>query len=184
MTVDGKITTRNFSPVDFTSREDKQHLFRQRARGDAVLIGHTTLEDDNVRLGLPKTELRQERIARGQTPLSASRHRFQRRKNRQSAEHFSIRRLANPHFFDHANAEKIPLRLDGKSDASFERLAPGRSSRNAAPAAHRIQSAHACLRRRRRAFSGVARTRSGRSAQSHDRALSFWRRRTRRPSPA
>jgi len=31
MTVDGKITTRNFTPVDFTSREDKLHLFRQRA---------------------------------------------------------------------------------------------------------------------------------------------------------
>src|SRR5712691_11831497 len=44
MTVDGKITTRAFSPVDFTSREDKAHLFRQRARADAVLIGHSTLK--------------------------------------------------------------------------------------------------------------------------------------------
>ena len=68
MTVDGKITTRNFSPVDFTSREDKLHLFRQRALGDAVLIGHTTVERDNVRLGLPQEELRQARIKRGQTP--------------------------------------------------------------------------------------------------------------------
>ncbi len=66
MTVDGKITTRNFSPVDFTSREDKQHLLRQRARGDAVLIGHSTLRQDNVRLGLPGSDLREERIARGQ----------------------------------------------------------------------------------------------------------------------
>jgi riboflavin-specific deaminase-like protein len=48
MTVDGKITTRNFSPVDFTSREDKLHLFRQRALGDAVLIGHTTVERDQT----------------------------------------------------------------------------------------------------------------------------------------
>lgn len=68
MTVDGKITTRNFSPVDFTSREDKMHLLRQRSLGDAVLIGHTTLKRDNVRLGLPGTELREARIARGQTP--------------------------------------------------------------------------------------------------------------------
>src|SRR6266403_3110257 len=68
MTVDGKITTRNFSPVDFTSREDKLHLLRQRSLGDAVLIGHNTLEHDNVRLGLPHEELRQARIARGQTP--------------------------------------------------------------------------------------------------------------------
>ena len=66
MTVDGKITTRTFAPVDFTSREDKAHLFRQRARADAVLIGHSTLKRDNVRLGLP-VELREERIARGQT---------------------------------------------------------------------------------------------------------------------
>src|SRR5437773_11997956 len=36
MTVDGKVTTRNFSPVDFTSREDKLHLFGQRALADAV----------------------------------------------------------------------------------------------------------------------------------------------------
>lgn len=68
MTVDGKITTRNFSPVDFTSREDKAHLMRQRSLGDAVVIGHTTVERDNVRLGLPQAELREARIKRGQTP--------------------------------------------------------------------------------------------------------------------
>ncbi len=67
MTADGKITTREYSPVDFTSREDKMHLLRQRALMDAVLIGHSTLKHDNVRLGLPKGELREERIARGQT---------------------------------------------------------------------------------------------------------------------
>jgi 5-amino-6-(5-phosphoribosylamino)uracil reductase len=66
MTVDGKITTKTFAPVDFTSREDKLHLFRQRARADAVLIGRNTLKRDNVRLGLP-AELREERIKRGQT---------------------------------------------------------------------------------------------------------------------
>jgi riboflavin-specific deaminase-like protein len=69
MTVDGKITTKNFSPVDFTSREDKAHLLRQRALGDAVLIGHSTLKHDNVRLGLPDPKMREERIARGQTPF-------------------------------------------------------------------------------------------------------------------
>lgn len=67
MTVDGKITTRTFSPVDFTSREDKLHLFRQRALADAVLIGHTSLKRDNVRLGLP-AELQQARIEGKQTP--------------------------------------------------------------------------------------------------------------------
>src|SRR5450432_4513025 len=68
MTVDGKITTKNFTPVDFTSREDKMHLLRQRSLGDAVLIGHSTLKRDNVRLGLPHPELREARIARGQPP--------------------------------------------------------------------------------------------------------------------
>ena len=67
MTVDGKITSRDFTPVDFTSREDKQHLFRQRALADAVLIGHTSLKRDNVRLGISE-DLRATRIKRGQTP--------------------------------------------------------------------------------------------------------------------
>jgi riboflavin-specific deaminase-like protein len=67
MTIDGKITTRKYSPVDFTSREDKLHLLRQRSLGDAVLIGHSTLKQDNVRLGLPHEHLRTQRIARGQT---------------------------------------------------------------------------------------------------------------------
>src|SRR2546421_2679508 len=67
MTVDGKITTRDFAPVDFTSREDKRFLFQQRARADAVIIGHSTLKRDNVRLGISE-DLRQERIKRGQAP--------------------------------------------------------------------------------------------------------------------
>jgi riboflavin-specific deaminase-like protein len=66
MTVDGKITTKNFTPVDFTSREDKLHLFRQRALADAVLIGYGTLKRDNVRLGLP-AQLGNERMKRGQS---------------------------------------------------------------------------------------------------------------------
>src|SRR5207302_9668757 len=68
MTVDGKVTTKNYDSVDFTSREDKAHLIRQRALGDAVLVGHGTIENDNVRLGIPREDLRKERIARGQTP--------------------------------------------------------------------------------------------------------------------
>src|SRR6201982_4206369 len=65
MTVDGKMTTKNFGPVDFPSREDKLHLFRQRALSDAVLLGHTSLERDNVRLGVP-AELQDLRVKRGQ----------------------------------------------------------------------------------------------------------------------
>jgi riboflavin-specific deaminase-like protein len=66
MTADGKVTTKNFGPVDFTSREDKLHLFRQRALADAVLIGHTSLKRDNVRLGLP-ADLQELRMKRGQS---------------------------------------------------------------------------------------------------------------------
>jgi len=66
MTVDGKITSRTFCPVDFTSRTDKKHLIRQRSLGDAVLIGHSTLKQDNVRLGIANADLRNERITRGQ----------------------------------------------------------------------------------------------------------------------
>src|SRR5438132_9507864 len=66
MTADGKVTTKYFGPVDFTSREDKLHLFRQRALADAVLLGHTSLERDNVRLGLP-AELQELRIKHGQS---------------------------------------------------------------------------------------------------------------------
>jgi riboflavin-specific deaminase-like protein len=66
MTVDGKITTRDFAPVDFTSREDKQFLFSQRALADAVLVGHSTLKRDNVRLGISE-DLRAARMKRGQS---------------------------------------------------------------------------------------------------------------------
>jgi riboflavin-specific deaminase-like protein len=66
MTADGKVTTKDFGPVDFTSREDKLHLFRQRALADAVLLGHTSLERDNVRLGVP-AELQELRVKRGQS---------------------------------------------------------------------------------------------------------------------
>jgi riboflavin-specific deaminase-like protein len=68
MTVDGKVTTKNYASVDFTSREDKAHLIRHRALGDAVLVGHGTIENDNVRLGIPREDLRRERIARRQSP--------------------------------------------------------------------------------------------------------------------
>jgi 5-amino-6-(5-phosphoribosylamino)uracil reductase len=67
MTVDGKITTRGFTGVDFTSREDKQFLFRQRALADAVIVGHSTLKRDNVKLGVSE-DLRATRLKRGQTP--------------------------------------------------------------------------------------------------------------------
>ena len=67
MTADGKVTTRTLASADFTSREDKLHLFRQRALADAVLIGHTSLRRDNVRLGIP-ADLQQARIKQKKSP--------------------------------------------------------------------------------------------------------------------
>src|ERR1044072_2183681 len=66
MTADGKGTTKNFGPEVFTARQDKLLLFRQRALADAVLLGHTSLARDNVRLGVP-AELQEIRIKRGQS---------------------------------------------------------------------------------------------------------------------
>lgn len=66
MTVDGKVTTRSYAGVDFTSREDKARLIKERALGDAVMVGYGTLERDNVRLGIPNAALRAQRIERGQ----------------------------------------------------------------------------------------------------------------------
>src|SRR5258708_19435728 len=68
MTVDGKVTTKNYDSVDFTSREDKAHLIRQRALGDAVLVGHGTIENDNVRPGIPPADFRTPPIAPLQPP--------------------------------------------------------------------------------------------------------------------
>ena len=105
MTADGKITTQNFGPVDFTSREDKLHLFRQRALADAVLIGHTSLERDNVRLGLPQEMAGTKDQARP-IPFSASRDCLEQRQNRRSTENLSLRHCADHHFFHDTDAAK------------------------------------------------------------------------------
>src|SRR5438105_6801395 len=68
LTWDGKITTRNLTSADFSSRQDKRRLLEIRATGDAVLVGKTTVERENIPLGLPHEALRAERVARGQAP--------------------------------------------------------------------------------------------------------------------
>jgi 2,5-diamino-6-(ribosylamino)-4(3H)-pyrimidinone 5'-phosphate reductase len=68
LTWDGKITTRNLTSADFSSRRDKRRLLEIRATGDAVLVGKTTVERENIPLGLPHEDLRAERVARGQAP--------------------------------------------------------------------------------------------------------------------
>ena len=53
VTADGRISTRNFTPSDFSSRGDKRRLVKIRAACDAVLVGARTLASDTMTLGIP-----------------------------------------------------------------------------------------------------------------------------------
>ena len=53
ITADGRISTRNFTPSDFSSRRDKRRLVKIRAACDAVLVGARTLASDTMTLGIP-----------------------------------------------------------------------------------------------------------------------------------
>jgi riboflavin-specific deaminase-like protein len=53
ITADGRISTRNFTPADFSSRRDKRRLVKIRATCDAVLVGARTLAADTMTLGIP-----------------------------------------------------------------------------------------------------------------------------------
>lgn len=66
LTVDGKISTANFTPTTFTSAYDKRRLLEIRSLGDAVMVGRGTVEKDRMTMGMPDAELRKARRARGQ----------------------------------------------------------------------------------------------------------------------
>jgi len=53
ITADGRISTRNFTPSDFSSKRDKRRLLKIRAGCDAVLVGARTLAADTMTLGIP-----------------------------------------------------------------------------------------------------------------------------------
>ncbi len=53
VTADGRISTRNFTPSDFSSKRDKRRLVKIRATCDAVLVGGRTLAADTMTLGIP-----------------------------------------------------------------------------------------------------------------------------------
>ena len=53
LTADGRISTRNFTPADFSSKRDKRRLVKIRAGCDAVLVGARTLASDTMTLGIP-----------------------------------------------------------------------------------------------------------------------------------
>ena len=129
MTVDGKITTRAFSPVDFTSREDKLHLLRQRSLGDAVLIGRSTLAHDNVRLGLPDPQMRAEREARGQAPYPLRVIVSNEGRIDPALKIFQTDFSRDRDLLDHADAAEIPARAPRKSDPASERARAASISR-------------------------------------------------------
>jgi riboflavin-specific deaminase-like protein len=53
ITADGRISTRNSTPSDFSSPRDKRRLLEIRAACDAVLVGARTLATDAMTLGVP-----------------------------------------------------------------------------------------------------------------------------------
>lgn len=68
MTADGRISTRNFTPADFSSKRDKRRLSEIRSTCDAVLAGVRTIAADNMTMGLPVEELRAARVEKGLPP--------------------------------------------------------------------------------------------------------------------
>lgn len=66
ITWDGRISTRNRTPANFSSPADKRRLLEIRAEADAVLASATTVEADTMTMGLPDPALRARRVACGQ----------------------------------------------------------------------------------------------------------------------
>lgn len=69
VTWDGKISTRNHTPANFSSKRDKRRLLEIRATGDALLVGLNTIRSDNMSMGLPDASLRAQRVRRKQAPF-------------------------------------------------------------------------------------------------------------------
>jgi 2,5-diamino-6-(ribosylamino)-4(3H)-pyrimidinone 5'-phosphate reductase len=68
VTADGRISTRNLTPANFSSKRDKRRLVEIRAKCDAVMASAKTIASDNMTMGLPAEDLRAERIKRGMAP--------------------------------------------------------------------------------------------------------------------
>ncbi len=53
LTADGRISTRNRTPANFSSPRDKRRLLEIRSACDAILVGARTLAADSMTLGIP-----------------------------------------------------------------------------------------------------------------------------------
>ncbi|MEI9893944.1 MAG: dihydrofolate reductase family protein [Chthoniobacter sp.] len=67
MTWDGRISTRNGTPANFSSPRDKRRLVEIRAECDAILASARTIAADNMTMGLPDPALRATRMDRHQS---------------------------------------------------------------------------------------------------------------------
>jgi 2,5-diamino-6-(ribosylamino)-4(3H)-pyrimidinone 5'-phosphate reductase len=65
LTADGKVSTRNFTPTEFTSRTDKRRLQEIRCLGDALLAGARTISTDQMNMRISASKLREGRKAIG-----------------------------------------------------------------------------------------------------------------------
>lgn len=68
MTLDGKTSTVERRPTDWTSKNDKRRLIALRATADAVMVGARTSETDRTSLSIPDKRLQRARVRRGQPP--------------------------------------------------------------------------------------------------------------------
>lgn len=68
MTADGKIDTFERRGAAISSAHDRERVDRLRAESDAVLVGGSTLLDEDPKLTVKSEALRAERIARGLPP--------------------------------------------------------------------------------------------------------------------
>lgn len=65
ITLDGRISTRNRTPSDFSSPTDKRRFAEIRAEADAVLVGATTVAADRMTMGVSRPDLQEKRKAAG-----------------------------------------------------------------------------------------------------------------------
>lgn len=68
ITADGKVTTRNRTPANFTSPRDKRRLLEIRAMADAIIVGRNTVATDTMSMTLPDRSLQAKRRAKGLPP--------------------------------------------------------------------------------------------------------------------
>jgi 2,5-diamino-6-(ribosylamino)-4(3H)-pyrimidinone 5'-phosphate reductase len=68
MTLDGKTSTIERQPTDWTSPTDKRRMIGLRATADAVMVGARTAETDRTSLAVPDERLQRARVRRGLPP--------------------------------------------------------------------------------------------------------------------